>query len=132
LLALEGENDMLDWMPVVQWFGFLPNFHDAQVISIDLRRAPEPSVIRVDAWRTLKEVDERGYFKMDRRAVVRFVLMNIVRQEFDGWNHQNVLNKLTVTEEPDGQLLSLESTFGVDGYLVAKHITVEIEQPARV
>lgn len=118
---------MLDWTPVIQWFGFIPDFHDAEVISMDLRRAPELSTIRVDAWRTLSDVDERGYFKIDRRAVVCFVLRNVVRQEISDWNHQNVLNKLTVATEQDGQVLNLETIYGVGGYFVAQEITVEVK-----
>ncbi len=101
------DNEMLDWTPVIQWFGFIPDFHDAEVIRwicVQLQSHPQ------SGWmlgRTLSEVDERGYFKIDRRAVVCFVLGNIVRQEISDWNHQNVLNKLTVTAEQDGQGIEL-------------------------
>lgn len=118
---------MPDWMPVIQWFGYLPNFHDAEVLSIDLRRGPEPSVIRIDAWRTSNEVDADGYFKRDRRAVVRLYLAGVIQQQLSDWNHQNVLNKLTVSEAEGGWMLALEGTFGLDGYVVAQQISVEIE-----
>lgn len=55
------DNEMLDWTPVIKWFGFIPNFHDAEMISMDLRRAPELSTIRGGCLENTDRVDERRY-----------------------------------------------------------------------
>ena len=62
------------WKTVIQWFGYKPTFHDAEVIGIELRRAPDRSTVRVHAWRTLQEVDEEGHFRQDRHAIVTIIL----------------------------------------------------------
>jgi hypothetical protein len=118
----------LRWKSVIEWFGYKPNFHDAEVVSIELRRTPEPSVVRVHAWRTGCENDETGHFRQDRHAVVSFNLTGVVRQELRFWNHQNVLSRLYVTDEQDGPTLTLEGIYGVDGEIAAKEISIEIEQ----
>ena len=50
--------DQIDaWNTPEEPFGFSPRFHDAEVVSVDLRREPEPSIIRVHAWRTNSDAD---------------------------------------------------------------------------
>ncbi len=117
----------LRWNAVIAWFGYKPNFHDSEVLSIELRRAPEPSVVRVHVWRTRDDTDESGTFCQDRHALVSFVLRDIVRVELRGWNHQNVLSALHVVEEPEGTVLVLEDIYGVEGELVARDILLEVE-----
>ncbi len=118
---------MIDWSTVAAWFGRRPNFHDAEVLSIELRRAPEKSVIRIDTWNTGDTVDDQGYLRRERRAVVRFTLDEIIEQELSGWNHQNVLFSLEELNTEEGQKLVLQSSFGVEGAVTAKSILVEIE-----
>ena len=115
------------WKAVIEWFGYKPNFHDAEVLSIELRRAPECSIVRVHVWRTGREIDEKGYFLHDRHAIVSFIIKDIVRQELRDWNYQNVLSLLHVTDEPDGPTLTLEGIYGVEGDIVAREISIEIE-----
>ncbi len=117
----------LRWKAVIAWFGYKPNFHDSEIMSIELRRAPEPSVVRVHVWRTLDETDAAGYFRQDRHAVVSFVLKDIKQLELRGWNHQNVLSALHIIEEPEGTVLVLEDIYGVEGEFVARDILLEIE-----
>ena len=115
------------WEAVIGWFGYKPNFHDCEVLSVELRRAPEPSAVRVHAWRTLEETEANGVFRCDRHAIVSFVLKDIVRLELRGWNHQNVLSRIHVIENPEGAILALEDIYGVEGEIVAREILVEIE-----
>jgi hypothetical protein len=124
---MEQGQTNLRWKSVIEWFGYKPNFHDAEVLSIDLRRTPEPSVVRVHVWRTGSVIDETGHFRQDRHAVVSFILKDVVRQELRFWNHQNVLSRLYVGDEQDGPTLTLEAIYGVDGEITAKEISIEIE-----
>jgi hypothetical protein len=121
------ERDQARWKSVIEWFGYQPNFHDAEVLSIDLRRYPEPSVVRVYVWHTSGEIDEKGHFRQDRHAVVSFILGDVVRQNLSFWNHQNVLSMLHVTDEPDGPTLTLEGIYGVEGEITARDISIRIE-----
>ena len=115
------------WDAVVEWFGCAPNFHDAEVLSIDLRRDPEPSYVRVHAWRTNADTDVRGYFRRDRHALVTFVIRDIRSLRLEDWNHQNVLSALQVGLSADRYFLSLPTIYGVDGELTALDISVSIE-----
>ena len=117
----------MDWAPVIKWFGYRFGFHDAEVVSIDLRRRPEPSRIRLHAWHMTSEIDEKGYFRLERHALVTFTLTDIVEQFLEEWNHQNVLMGLVITEVPEGLRMELDSTFGVGGHFIARNISVSVE-----
>jgi hypothetical protein len=110
-----------------KWFGYVPNFHDAEVESIDLRRSPELSTLRVHTWHTSDDVDENGYFRRERHATVSFTFSVIGQLEISGWNHQNVLAGLEVTEGAEGYVITLDGTFGVDGQIVAKKLSIAVE-----
>ncbi len=117
----------LDWSEVMEWFGCIPHFHDDEVISIDLRRDPEPSVISIRAFMMTPEVDSHGYYVLDKHATVKFTLNSILEQELDGWNHQNAIMNLEITDVDTAWRLEINPAYGVGGYFVAESITMKIE-----
>lgn len=119
-------NDEL-WADVTKWFGYHPNFHDAEVESIDLRRGAVSSVVCVHAWRTKESLDESGHFERDLHAIVSFTITGITRLELTDWNHQNVLAGLSVLSTHEGYSLVLNGTYGVDGVIVAQEVRIGIE-----
>ena len=115
------------WQAVVDWFGYSPNFHDAEVVSVELRRDPEASYVRVHAWRTNSDTTEQGHYRQDRHALVSYSLKGITSLAMNGWNHQNVLSQLWVDRSENGYVLHLPEIYGVDGEIAAAEITVSIE-----
>jgi hypothetical protein len=115
------------WADVIEWFGYSPNFHDAEVVSIDLRRDPEPSVVRVHGWRTNSDTTKSGHFRQDRHALVTFTIQGTQTVKLNGWNHQNVLSKISVDREGDCYILRLPEIYGVDGEIAGMHVSVAIE-----
>lgn len=115
------------WADVVDWFGYSPNFHDAEVVSIDLRRDPNASVVRVHACRTNNDLTASGHFRQDRHALITFTIEGIQSVELIGWNHQNVLSELWVDKSENTFILHLPEINGVDGQIAAKKISISIE-----
>ena len=115
------------WASVVNWFGYSPNFHDAEVVSIDLRRDPEPSVVRVHGWRVNEDQTDSGHFRIDRDALITFTIKGIRSVNLIGWNHQNVLSELWVDQTEKVFVLHLQEIYGVDGSIAADEISVSIE-----
>jgi Immunity protein 50 len=121
------KNDVPGWSNVIDWFGYSPNFHDAEVTSIDLRRGLEASTIRIHAWRTNRDTTEEGYFRQDRHALITFAIKGITSLKLEGWNHQNVLSELWLDRTADGFVLHLPEIYGLDGKISAADISVSIE-----
>ncbi|WKL57288.1 Imm50 family immunity protein [Asticcacaulis sp. ZE23SCel15] len=121
------EQDVIDWSAVTAWFGHIPRFHDAEVVSIEICRDPDPSVIRLYTFRMNPDTDERGYYRLDLHALVTFSVKGISELEIGNWNHQNALLELKVTRCDSGLKLDMEGAYGVDGYLIAESISVTLE-----
>lgn len=116
---------------VVEWFGYWPTFHDAEVLSILLDRWGV-SKVKIHVWERTREVDDRGYYMSRKHAFVTFELEELcwedeAAMELHGFNHQNVLGSLQV-EAVDGRYrLVLWSIFGVDGFLSCERMRVRLE-----
>ena len=117
---------------VVAWFGYWPSFRNAEVLSITLDRL-YPSRIVVDTRTRTNEVDARGYYVVDKHAIVTFVLedflldrQGITNTQIDGFNHQNVLSSLTVRKTLEGYDLILNGIYGVSASISARRLLVEL------
>jgi hypothetical protein len=124
---MSDSNNIPGWEAIVDWFGYSPNFHDAEVVSVDLRRSPEPSSVRIHAWRTNSDLTESGHYRQDRHALVTFTITGVAALKLEGWNHQNVLSELWIDQADDCYILHLPDIHGVDGEIHAASISIEIE-----
>ena len=117
-------SDAPGWTALTEWFGCRPNFKDAEIVSLDLRRDPEPSVLRVHITRSIA-----GAAPADRseEATARFTLKGISEMQLDDWNCRNVLVELSVDPIPTGYAIHLSSVCGLDGEICAEAVSVTIE-----
>ena len=125
---------------LVRWFGRVPSFHDAEIISLDLRRSGK-SFLRIHGWVGTDQVDERGYMVLDKHAVVTFTLEDIMDLQLDGFSHQNVIGGLILQRAIDrGRAnyyplpqssedieIELEPCYGLDGVIRAKRVSISFE-----
>ena len=125
---------------LVAWFGRVPSLHDAEIVSLSLHRRA-PSALSLHAWNTTKEVDDRGYFVLDRHAVVTFSLEDIMDLQLDGFSHQNVVGGLRLRRAPERMdrrpfygldpspndyEIELEPCFGLDGIIRCRKVSVAL------
>src|SRR5579863_6498910 len=92
---IHGASELLDW------FGYWPSFHDAEIVSLHLNRG-ENSSLRVHTWEMTKEVDEKGYYVLAKHVVVEFILEAVSGLSLNGFNHQNVIFGLEVEKIDSG------------------------------
>jgi hypothetical protein len=111
---------------VVAWFGQWPSFHDAEVVEAHFVRHGI-SQLRLHFWNTRDEVDERGYYILDKHAIVTFLLEGIEDMDIYGFSRQNVISSLTVEAEGSRFLLTLGPCYGLAGVIEAKKLSVNIE-----
>lgn len=109
---------------ITDWFGHWPSFHDAEVLSMHLDRKPiekgsGPSLtIRVHAFEMTPEVDDRGYYKLTKHAIITLEFDGVDEVALDGFNCQNVIWQLDIEETVNSDkqpvlAVSLSSSFGV-------------------
>ena len=97
---VEIENSQL----ILEWFGFWPSFHDAEVISIGLHRSlqgKEKGPFLTTAFyfsQMTSELDEKTFYKLIKHCVIELEFENIESVELEGFNHQNALDGIEFSE----------------------------------
>jgi hypothetical protein len=125
---------------LLRWFGEVPSFHDAEIISLDLRRWGQ-SALRVHGFVGTKKVDKAGCLLLDRHAIVTFSIEEIMDLQLDGFSHQNVIgglklqratdrgraNYYALPQSPEDVEIELEPCYGLDGVIRAKRVSISFE-----
>jgi len=107
------------------WFGFWPNFHDAEIISLYLNRA-ETSSLQVHTWEMTRDLDEKGYYIHTKHLLVEFILEKISGLNLDGFNHQNVILDLGIMKTDAGFRLTLAPCYGLAGFIECEKISLRL------
>jgi hypothetical protein len=124
---------------LVRWFGQVPSFHDAEILSLHLRRKGQ-SVLRLHGWINTGEVGQDGYFILDRHTIVTFTLNEVVDLQLDGFSIQNVIGGLVLRRASDrperrGYFtphshdidIELEPCYGLNGFVRARSVCITFE-----
>ncbi len=126
---------------LVSWFGRVPSFHDAEILSLNLRRKGE-SALCVHGWIMTGEVGQDGYIVLDKHAVVTFTLEGILDLQLEGFSVQNVIYGLVLRRAvdrpdrrgylsgnplPDDIEIELEHCYGLSGLIRARSVAITFE-----
>jgi hypothetical protein len=107
------------------WFGYWPDFHDAEVLTFCLN-AGEPSTLAVHTWEMTNKVTEQGYYELTKHAVVEFVLEHIVNVTIvDLWEH-SILLDLGMEKTETGYRLNFSAAYGISGTIEAAGISLRV------
>jgi hypothetical protein len=121
-------------------FGYWPDFHDAEVVRMSLHRTADydsgPTIFMdVHVFEITKEVDEKGYFKLQHHLLVTFRFDGVHDVDLSGFNNQNALNKLVVRDigtpafpEPQHEVV-LDAAHGVSATFQCNEIMVTAVTP---
>jgi hypothetical protein len=117
-------------------FGEWPSFHDAEVLSIRLDRGGPPRLeADIHTWEMTSEVTADGSYARGKHTRVGLLFEGIDEVELDGFNEQNVLFALTLTDISERQLetatwqVAFESSFGVSVRFLCETIAVVRAEP---
>lgn len=122
---------------VIEALGYWPMFHDAEVISFSAERALPfkggYSVARLSVHVRHYETVGLGtaeYEQVLRKSVlVRFVFNGACELELSDFNHQNVINSITISKVSGREdplfLVDVEPIFGFGGSLQCSSASVE-------
>lgn len=134
LAALPGGRTLLDW------FGDVPHFHDAEVIGLVLGPRGR-GILRLHAWRTTDEADARGVLVLDRHAVVTITLDAVEHVALDDFDLPGIVLRLDIAPAIVGKGCGAPGTgvelrwtgaYGVEGVIRARRARVRLRpgQPA--
>ena len=82
LELIAGAKELFDW------FGYWPDFHDAEVLKFHLDPATSSSLV-VHTWEMTNRVNAEGYYDLTKHVVVEFVLEEMSKVDLaDLWGTQ--------------------------------------------
>lgn len=125
---------------LLRWFGEVPSFHDAEIISLDLRRWGQ-STLRVHGFVANYQAKLGSGLVFDKHAIITFAIEDIMDLQLDGFSHQNVIgglilqratdrgraNYYSLPPSPEDIEIELEPCYGLDGVIRAKRVSISFE-----
>jgi hypothetical protein len=126
---------------VIEWFGGVPHFHDAEIVSLTLDRSG-PSRLAVHFFRLQHSPAFRpNVMRPANDAIITFEFDHIVDLSLEGFSPQNVIYGLTVRRakpdperapyfgidsSPDDYEIELEPCYGLAGKIRAKSVVLSL------
>jgi len=125
---------------LLRWFGEVPSFHDAEIVSLDLRRWGQ-SALCVHGFVANYRAELGSDLVFDKHAIVKFAIEDIMDLQLDGFSHQNVIgglilqratdrgraNYYSLPQSPEDIEIELEPCYGLDGVIRAKRVSISFE-----
>lgn len=122
---------------LLSWFGEVPTFHNAEILSLHLDRTGT-SEIKLHGWIMIQGVDANGHIVLDKQAVVTFTLDGIMDLQLEGFSAQNVIAGLVLQRATDRDRsghfslpqdafdieIELLPSFGLSGFIRAKKVAI--------
>jgi len=110
---------------LIDWFGYVPRFHDANLLGINLV-SDGPSSLRIHAFRMTKEVDDRGYYVLDKHVVVTVTLEAVIQVGLSDFNLPGIIFELSFSTVEDDIQLAWTGSYGVEGTIRAKQARIDL------
>ncbi|RJP26074.1 MAG: hypothetical protein C4520_01210 [Candidatus Abyssobacteria bacterium SURF_5] len=125
---------------VTKVFGEWPSFRDGEIVRLTLDRSG-PEGPRLEAliyvFLPTGEIDEQGLYMLRHESLVALEFMEVVVEKIAGFNHQNVIFEVIISEidpaENDGRCfeVNIEGPYGCTALFKAKRIFVRDLIPHR-
>jgi len=109
------------------WFGRLPSFRGAEILSIHLNRRG-PSIIRIHAWNVTTDVPGPVVQDGDAIVVVEFEGIKRLRLQSDDADRKSVVQGLKLELTEQGYRLELFPSHGIGGEILAEEMAMRIEE----
>lgn len=112
---------------LVAWFGRVPRFHDAELLELTFH----PNGVgrfRIHAWNMTDEVDAKGYYVLDKHAVVTLALVGVSVIDCTDFDMMpGIIFDLEITKAEEQFRIEWAASYGVSGSVVAKKVKITVE-----
>jgi hypothetical protein len=110
---------------LINWFGRVPRFHDAELLEISLA-SKGPSTLRLHTWQSTDKLDDRGYYISDKHIVVTIGLEAVSYVALNNFNLPGIIFDLEIAKAPNLYELSWAGSYGVSGTLRAERMRFDL------
>ncbi|WP_459456124.1 hypothetical protein [Rhizobium sp. No.120] len=111
---------------LLEWFGRLPRFHDAKLLEISFPGSGA-GLMRIHAWNMTDQVDAKGYFLLDKHAIVTLVLEEVSAISCADFEMvPGTIFDLEIARMDENFRIEWDASYGVSGFVIAKHIKISL------
>jgi hypothetical protein len=119
---MEEQQDLNNSERLTSIFGCWPSFHDAEVIWLRLDRGSDGPTIEslIHTFEITNEVNTEGFLVLKNHVLVHLRFSGVRESKIDGFNCQNVLFGISISDVRHRQMehlnfeVEFDSTFGVN------------------
>jgi hypothetical protein len=111
---------------LIDWFGYAPRFHDAYLLEVNLA-SNAPGSLRIHAFRMTEEVDDKGYYVLDKHVVVTIALETVTHINLSDFNLQGIISELSISTVEGDIQLAWTGSYGVEGSIRAKQARISLQ-----
>jgi hypothetical protein len=100
--------------------GSWPAFHDAEVLSIELKRGGKGAEAEASATFQIRVIEKQ------RDVIVRLLFTGVEDLKLEDFNHQNVIYEMRIVDANDGQRarVEIDTSFGLSGTFSCDRVEV--------
>jgi hypothetical protein len=116
-------------------FGRWPSFHDSEVVSLVFDRTGPTITADIHVFEITTEISKTGHYVCRNHCVVSLRFLEVDEIAFEGFNHQNALMGLAISDGSHRQKerikfeVSLDGAYGVDLAFVCSGVEVHNVTP---
>ncbi|EJK87279.1 MULTISPECIES: hypothetical protein [Rhizobium] len=111
---------------LLEWFGREPRFHDAKLLEISFP-GNGAGLLRIHAWNMTDELDAKGYFVLDKHAIVTLALEGVSAINCTDFDMvPGIIFDLEITKVDQRFHVEWSASYGVTGLVIAKHARINL------
>lgn len=110
---------------IIDWFGGVPQFHDAELLQIELSSARNSKIV-IHAWHMTDVVGGDGCYLTDRHALITIYLESVKLIDLSDFHETAIIFGLKLIERSSEIEISWTSSYGVCGRIVAGTLEFEL------
>ncbi len=112
---------------LIEWFGFIPDFHDAEILDIELSRQ-KAGLLQFHAFRMTNQLDSSGHYILDRHVLVNLVMEGITDLSLSDFHLPGIVSQLWIKKVGDSFRIAWDASYGVSGTITAKSVRIELDE----
>ncbi len=107
-----------------EWFGRVPRFHDSKLLEITVS-SNGAGLLRIHAWSMTDEVDAKGYFVLDKHAIVTLTLEGVTAINCTDFDMvPGIIFDLEITKVDEHFRVEWDASYGVTGLITARRVRI--------
>jgi len=119
-------HDIPGGKPLLEWFGRVPRFHDAKLLEINFS-SNGAGLLRIHAWNMTDKVDAKGYFVLDKHAIVTLTLEGVRAINCTDFDMvPGIIFDLEIAKADEDFRVEWSASYGVTGLVIAKHARINL------